>query len=529
MSMAFDNVVSSIADEFISSILFVDEKAFSPSRSIEAGDKATDLDVEAVSKAFINAGKICGFFAPKSVADIERCKQLVLKPDIIVLDWDIVIKSEAPITKEEELEDDLNDDRGHYSLKLLKAIVEDARDAKLKVVFIYTGEPEINNILSEIADSLGDSFCKIEENYEVSSNNVHVIVRLKPDSKVTLAGFDSFKVSYERLPNVVIDSFAKYVRGLMPCFAMKTLSTIRDSAAKVLRVYNKELDPELLGHQMALHDPNDVKSYLANSFGTAISELIMSANEINTDLWAKDWIESRYLSDRTINLVEQKINATASSVSSFFDKRFENGNARERVNSVFSVNCSNNKEKKLISKLSSIFHLEGDDVNKARFEFAALSQNKNLFAPSSVIPQLTLGTIVYRRCQDEYYLCIQQRCDASRVPKEGMRFLFLPLYKNQPHNMFGAISIEPSTILYLKESSSNFLSFMFVPEAELQPIKAQRGENSELIFKSGDDVFEWKGELKDILAQRIVTAFSSHFARVAVDEAEWLRVEGAGE
>lgn len=165
------------------------------------------------------------------------------------------------------------------------------------------------------------------------------------------------------------------------------------------------------------------------------------------------------------------------------------------------------------------------DVEKAKFKFSALSHSKNLFSTIAFVPHLTLGSIIYRLDSERLFLCIQQRCDTARVPESGQRFVFLPLYKEKQSNMFGALSIAPGEVLYLKKSSSNAVSFWFKPEEDQKPVRAI-WEDGKYIFKSSDGVFEWKGELKEIIAQRIVTAFSSHFARIGVDEAEWLRIEG---
>lgn len=525
MAETFNSIVKRITNEYINSVLFVDEKAFSFSSDSSATvDKQKGLDAAEVSHAFSSAGKICAFFSPKTLEDIEKCKQLVLKSDIVVLDWDIQI--DRPFSKDEEGQDDETDDRGYYSIELIKTIAADAKEDKLKVIFVYTGEPGLNGIVSIIAESLGREFKVDEDKFDVSSGNIHILVRLKPDSKVDHLGYNAFKVSYQDLPGVVIDTFSEYVNGLMPCFAMKSLTEIRNSTAKILQVYSSELDAELLGHQMSLPDPNDVRNYLANSFGTAITELILGSKDINTDLWVKDWVDSSIGTDRHLTIAGQRIVASADSIKSYFDNRYDFDNARKRFNSSFSVDCSAKREKELISSLSQVFKDDNVDAKKAMFMFAALSHNKNLFSTSSSVPILTLGSIISKLDTGDYYLCIQQRCDTARVPIGGQRFVFLPLYKDKQSNQFGALSIEPGKVLYLRKSSTNAISFLFKPEDDHKPVRAIV-EDGKYHFISPDGVFEWKNELKEIIAQRIVSAFTSHFARIGVDEAEWLRIEGS--
>lgn len=526
MDTSFDSIVRDIADQYINSVLFIDERAFSQNDSSQAEDKPTELDVAVVSRVFSNADKICCFYAPRNKDDIEKCKQLVLKPDIVVLDWNIQIKE--TVSPEEENQDDETDNRGSFSIQMLESIVSDAARKKLKVVFIYTGEPDLYGIIDDIANSLGESFHKDTHKFEVNSDNVHIIVRLKPDSKVSHAGFDKFRVSYEALPGEIISSFSGYVRGLMPCFAMKSLSEIRNSSARVLRVYNDELDSELLGHQLALPNPDDVRSYLANAFGSAISELIKDNPEINTDKWVDCWIDSRYSKEPTRkDFAGGSLNLSSATIRDFFDRRLSEDKLIKKINDSFSSKCNVKEEKKIIGALSSIFHTQDEDVARAKYQFASLAHNRNVFSLQSSIPVLTLGTIIRRiNEKGDCFLCLQQRCDTARVTSDGMNFVFVPLYKEKMKNAFGAIAIAPNDIRYVARSSTNIILFHFTPDKGGSPIVARQiGEK--FIFKSSSEEFEWVNELKEIMAQRIVSEVTSHFARVGVDEAEWIRVEAS--
>lgn len=517
----FDTIVSDISNQFINSVLFVDEQAFPSSETKDSPDKQKVLDAGAVSRAFSEAGKICGFYAPRTPDDIEKCKKLVLKSDIVVLDWDIRIN--VTFSQEEESQDDETDDRGVYSLDLLKTIVEDAGNEKLKVVFIYTGEPDINGIIDDIAKALGEPFKKKEDNFEVYSDNIHILVRLKPDAKTTLTGFDAFKVEYKDLPQVLINQFSKYVNGLMPCFAMNSLAAIRDSSARVLKVYNGELDAELLGHQLALSNPDDAKSYLANSFGSAVSELIMNTPEINTDNWIEEWVDSRFpLQAKKVDIGGVSVTPTTESIKSFFSNRNASGTLTDRLNAAFSIKSKSSQQDTIKKKLSILFHKEGEDIERAKYNFAALAHHKNLFSNYSSTPKLTQGTIIKNR--DEYYLCIQQRCDTARVNLSGLDFIFVPLSKNKEKHSLAAIAIAPNDLRYVNRSSTNSKMIHFSPEKEKSPVEAKMVDGK-YIFKNADGEYEWVNELKELIAQRIVTEIASHYARVGVDEAEWLRLE----
>jgi len=517
----FDAIVNDIANKFINNVLFVDEQAFQPSISGDSPDKQKTLDVVAVARAFSDAEKICGFYAPKTISDIEKCKKLVLKPDIVVLDWDI--KIDVAFTKEEEGLDDETDDRGHYSLELLKTIVEEAGGDKLRVVFIYTGETAIEGIVEEVLSKLGAGFKKNGENCEVYSDNIHILVRLKPDSKVKYTDYSRFKVSYGDLPRILVSTFANYVKGLVPCFAMSSLTAMRESAARVLNIYNSELDAELLGHQMALSNPDDAKSYLTSSFSSAISELVMDNPNINTDNWVDSWIDSRFASEeKIISFMGSNLSVSSDKLKDFFSKR-RTIPLKKNINSSFSSNY-NASEDKLKKDLSILFHVDGEDVPLSRFEFAALAHHKHLLSSCNYAPSLTQGTVI-KDNKGNFFLCIQQRCDTARVKISGMNYTFIPLNKNKLAPSMGAIALGPNEYYYIRRSSKEIVLMHFTPLQDDRPVKAVF-KDGKYVFTNTEGDYEWINELKDMISQRIVSDFASHLARVGVDEAEWLRIEG---
>lgn len=521
MPAVFNTIVKDIANKYINNVLFIDEQAFPIKNSTRTPDKQKDLDIAAVSRAFSESGKICGFYAPHKLEDIETCKKLVLKPDIVVLDWDI--RLEIHYSKEEESQDDETDDRGHYSLDLLKTIVDEAGEDKLKVVFIYTGETGIEGIVDDIAECFGERFQIIKDSCEVYSENIHILVRLKPESKVSHTDYSKFIVAYEDLPNELVSTFAKYVDGLMTCFAMSSLVAMRDSTAKVLQVYNSELDAELLGHQLALNNPDDAKLYLANSFSTAICELIMDNPEINTDNWVDYWIDSRFSSDeKIVKFVGSNLKVTSSKLKTFFSNRHKD-KLKQRINTSFSSNYTANEDKLKI-ELSKLFHKEGDDIQLSKYRFAALAHHKSIFSNHKTAPSLTQGTIIKDQ-EGRYYLCIQQRCDTARIKMHGLDFLFLPLHKKKQTPSMGAILLGTNEYYYIHKSSKEVVFIHFSPKQDDRPVIAEH-KGSKFLFSNEKGEYEWVNELKDMISQRVVADFASHFARVGVDEAEWLRLEG---
>lgn len=521
MSNSFSTVSREIVDSFVHDVLFIDERAYKKEKSEE--NPAQDFDLASVSKSFAEKGKLCSFYAPSTKEDIEVCKSLILRPDMVVLDWDIYIPE--TVGAEDETADVDDDDRGLYTKQFIRLIVEDASDQKIKVVVVYTGQPDLHDIVNQINMSLAnDSFSVNLDNCEVSSKNVRILVRSKSNQPSAHSPFKHFMVSYEDLPDMLVSAFSEFVEGLIPCFAMKCMTEIRESSAKILGVYHRGLDAELLTHQLSLADPDDAKAYIANSFGAAITELIMSDSSINTDLWVEKWIDDRYREAKTVSVTNKQLSVTPESVKLLYDNRNKTSKAGERIRDAFSVSGFN-KEEQVMEALSLVFHKEGDDTNQTRYDFSALSHNMNLFSTTSHTPKLTLGTIIKNNQNGHFFLCIQQRCDTARVPSQGMGFLFLPLHEEKPQNTIGAVVIAPGKCLYLKKSSKEAIVISFTSHEDGKPVYAEK-RDSRYVFESSGVEFEWVNELKAMIAQRFVVEYTSHLSRVGVDEAEWLRVLG---
>ena len=64
------------------------------------------------------------------------------KADAIVLDWDLKLKE----TKDFDPMEDVVEDEGKYTKQIIKNILEDAGNEKIKLIIIYTGELNLPDI-----------------------------------------------------------------------------------------------------------------------------------------------------------------------------------------------------------------------------------------------------------------------------------------------------------------------------------------------------------------------------------------------
>ena len=139
MAQTFEDISKEVVNRFLQNILFIDDKAYL------SENKANDFDASKISTIFAKEGKLCTVFAPSSENDISNCYSLYLKADIVVLDWYLALTNEND-EKDDEKDADMDEPRGFYTKSLIKEIVVDAQKEKLKLILVYTGETNLENI-----------------------------------------------------------------------------------------------------------------------------------------------------------------------------------------------------------------------------------------------------------------------------------------------------------------------------------------------------------------------------------------------
>jgi hypothetical protein len=533
MSTAFFDKSKEIANDFLQSIVFLDDKAFQNDSSQHA------FDAFEVSKAFADEKKVCGIYNPTTKSDIDSFTEIAKKSDVVILDW--LIKIPEAEAQDNNADEDEEDPRGKYTIPIINELIN---RQGLKLIIIYTGE----DILDEITTAVFEEVKTILPNKgecEISSDNIKVLVRHKSnDIEKDKNKFKSRPhlldkiITYKDLPNCVLTEFTKMTEGLLSNFALLSLSTIRNNSHKILGLFSKELDAAYLGHKVVLPVQNDSEDLLVRLFGDTIVDLLLY-NEINKNSdenlinWLSENITETDISitnkkgntlnptvqyKRNIALVKDLISSAEKTVEKRFEKQFKT-----------LVTDKNQREDYLEYLLQNATILFENDNNK-RLEidkkFAVLTHHKSLFIPHNIVPKLTLGTIIRSAAnQDNYFICIQQRCDSVRIKKdEERKFLFLPLSVSTD-NSFHIITPD-GTKLKLEKKSYSVKTIKFKCENNEGEIKGI-AQNDKFIFREiYNEEFEWVLDLKDLHSQRIVTNYVSLLSRVGLDESEWLRMAG---
>jgi len=518
MEQTFEKIAQKVVNRFLQNILFIDDNAFQVEQRVNA------FDAKEISSIFAKKGKLCTIIAPSSTQDLKNCSSLFAKTDVVVLDWYLNLENEENVQDEEADADD-EEPRGIHTKKLIKDIIDDASDKRMKLIIIYTGDgAKLFDITNEVYDSISSVGCfiKEEENCSIHSSNITILVRAKSNGK----GIDQLKynehlrskiIDYNDLPDLIIKEFSNQVDGLLPLYVLSAISSIREQTSRILGVYSHETDYAFLGHRILLPNQNDAQHLLQKIFGESISDLTDSKTDMEN--WISSWVESRFEKPRTVQIGDKKIIVSKEIVKDLlFNSTDET--YKDKIKRLFGGSLS---AKEAISGSTCLFSPDEAIANRSNVQFAILTHHKYIFGRKAEHPILTLGTVVLYK--NNYFVCIQQRCDSVRLKSER-RFLFLPLTE-----MENDIHIQINKTLHLNVSINSFAlkTIIFNPQDGEDCIFAKKteNENGDIVYsfesKYGEKL-EWVLELKELHAQRIVDAYCSKLSRVGLDESEWLRL-----
>ena len=497
-----------IANNFIQNIVFIDDKAY------KSDSTNNSFDTSSISKIFAKADKICAIYAPESVSDITCYDKILRKADVVILDWRLDIRcNDDDIDSEADAEYD--EPRGEFTLKLISNLV--SQKGMLKLIIIYTGETNLfditDNIYSKI-EKYGE-FCKTE--CTIQSANVKILVRAKSqNSDNQFAYVPELKdkiVDIEQLPTLILDEFTNMTNGLLSNFALAAISAIRNNTSRILSVFSPKLDPAYLGHKINLPDSNDAKKFIIQLFGDAITELLENEN-IDTRKWVENWIHYR-IENKTLSIAGKDLSINKEILCKIVDSEALDLNTK-------IYECTKKNIGKKASKFAShLFQYGGINIDESNIEFAKLTHHKNVFLPKKNKPLLTLGTIIRCIANNNYYICIQQRCDSVRINGDR-RFLFLPLDPDEEHY---SIIINKNLKFKINPKAYAIKTIKFKVADNEQAIYATKNPEGKYIFTSiYPDKYEWVIDLKEMHAQRILNNYCAELSRVGLNESEWLRL-----
>ena len=539
MSSPFFEKSKEIANDFIQSIVFIDDKAF----KVEERNPH-EFNAQQITQTFAKSEKICAVYKPETSSDIDNIALVAKKADISVIDWQIIITEEEIVGKgEEDAEED--EPRGLYTRKIIKEILSDTLNGNenLKLVFVYTGEIDLYNITDTLFDDLTTLSIKGIQKGDCiiysDKMKIHVISKPSVDNKEEELKFKHNPklidkiVTYENLPEFILTEFTKMTCGLLSNFALKSLTEIRKNSSKLLSLFSKDLDPAYLSHQSLLPNQDDANELLLEIMKDSLTG-ILKYRQLNTFLSAsliKLWLDEN-IKEIDKPILKQDGSNTAKKYKrdkSLLNNLLTKGvDIKTRFKDVLNPLNFNTKEIEGYQKENNITlysDLTGEFHKALYKEFAILTHHKSLYRPITYIPVLSLGTVVLSS-NGNYFVCIQQRCDSVRIfAPDERRFLFILLNKIGEDKQFDFVT--PSGIkLQIENKTYSIRTIKFIGHEEgiIKAIEKDGKYYFEQKYQGDhDEKFEWLFDLKDLHAQRIIANYTAELNRVGLDDFEWIR------
>jgi len=470
------------------------------------------LNAKEVIDNFASKGIVCSILKPEIESDLDLFKSVAKRTDVFIIDWEI------------------NNDGGNTAVRIIDDIIKSdkTQEPRLRLLIIYTGEPDVDKISSKIKTKLkglfGDKFDVTDNEATFTRGHLRIGIYLKNELGLD-PKFVERVIPEEDLSRIVSSEFSKITAGLISNVALESISILRDNTHLILGKLGPQIDPPYLTHRVWVDNPDDAMDYaveIINSEFRSVLENHEVGHKVDSRV-IKKWLEFKNPDNKFV------IHGPKDSPKEFdldkFEKIIEKGIEHYRS----GKNC--NIGKNWYKSFTKTFCFDGEDDNVLDNNFAILTTLKNRYGETNFCPFLTQGTILKSEspiASVNYWLCIQPRCDCVRID-EKRDFYFLPLNVVESENDKFDIVIpgedEDFVKLEIGFQTYNGKAFEFpVQSPDEKVIKAEPQEES-FVFKTPDGKkFTWIAEMKYEQIQRVAHEFASKLTRVGLNEYEWLRL-----
>lgn len=476
-----------------------------------------DLDAKKLIDTFADLGLVCAVLKPidHEAGLNEKTDHATHKSDIVILDWQIGDNEPVP---------------GTIAISLIRKIISTDSKDRLRLIAIYTSNPDLNGIVEKITDVIAEKQANITvDNFEIVGGPIKIVIYQKAGGSNSIA--PQRRVSEQELPKKLIDDFTKLTRGLLSNVALKSLGALRENTHRILSKFNSNLDSSYIAHRVLSNPPEEAESHPIPLLASELLDVLEDCGI--KDLVSFDYIQKwlNYQISRGLDFNGKFTNLNHAETLELIDVLLKDGVEKDTTQQT-SKNGWNARIKKLKSEkdsecfLTSLFSLPGTiNVKERDMDFAILTTIRSRY--ESPAPLLTLGSIVTIKVGEEskYLLCIQPLCDSVRLEK-NRKFSFIPLdipIASKP-NKFHLVIKDKDTYIKFSPDLKSYNTLM----VEFDPL--DRGEilgeitGDDWTFTSIDrGILRWVADLKFPHAQRIITQYSKELGRVGLTESDWLR------
>ena len=453
------------------------------------------LDAGSIVESFSALGIICGVVGPKGPA-----MAAMRQADIVILDWL------------------LQDGNPGYTLQLLRELLDDDADRNsLRLVAIYTGEAQLQEICATVAKELTNAGLEPKEDEtktEISYRHGRLVFYAKSNVNLEVALRDR-SVSEEAFPEKLVDDFASMTGGLLPGIALASLTAVREGEHMVLDRFHTALDPAFLGHRTCLPSPEDAErqivNYVAEELRGLMDNTVAEASPAGANA-VESWIRRKGDEGRNFTFKGQRLDLEQT--ISLANKGFEASGVKNIDFRDLTAGFAGSEVVGLDEKLAWIMSFR-----------TVYNRPPPILWLGTVVTELPSEDGQHQTGDEKHLICMRPRCDCVRLKGEAL-FFFLPLTDPQKDKEQIVVRIDRTfKRMSIKFDSSGWIFRQFEPlngKDSITPIDKKPDDSFEFEDPGGTR-YRWRGELKAEYAQRIAQNFAATLTRVAVDESEWLR------
>lgn len=457
--------------------------------------------------SFAKQGMVCALYQPREGFDTAVDSELFTlceRADVAILDWDLFGQD------------------GRNILPLIEKLMhyrEEEPPRYSRLLVVYTAKPNLGDVERDIQSLLGTA----QSRSAATQERCRVVVFGKPGIVGRTDGDKLREVAERDLAERVVEEFGKLHSAMLASFALKGIAAIRRNSKRVLDKFRGDLDAVFLAHRAALLPGEDACELIPE----LLAEELLS---VLVDEWCAPETYRGVAEDVARNVTLDHTHWKNPPANEDPGEAIRKYLAKGKAGLYGSEKAARNKDNVPFPALHAAF---GCGSTFAEKRLATLFNLRSYYGGSKS-PTLGLGTIVRRVVpgggEPEYSLCLMPVCDSIRL-QQGKRYAFpfwrlRTLSNGGSDNGCGFVVETPEgaflELLALGKPSKQLWLEEF-PAGASGVVSGER-QGSALVFTGNTVAMEWVGQLKPTHAQRIAHRIGQSFSRVAVAEAEWLRL-----
>lgn len=488
-----------------------------------ADDGDYDLDAEELIRVFASAGMVCAVLEPKEPGEpgdiLPESMPAAKRADALILDWRI------------------HDNHGEHALSLIRQVLnaDQSHSERLRLILIYTAEPELKRVFDQLYNDLTSGQKPIQAvpdtaGFVLSNSSLRIAVLAKASSHLPVQ-WNSHKVSLRELPARLVSEFSQLTSGLISNVALKSLSVLRDQTHTLLAHMGRELDAAYLTHRLLLPHPDDAIEHASDLVTSEFAALLHSfeVGTVSNAEAVRAWVNRRSNYSLLINKdTGDRIELSSELVANLITHGIDSQEAELK-----KKNLTKNKFESFHLLSTDMFIPKGDRAEDVDHLFTVATSMVRRYEKDQPAPWLRLGSILKLKKSrspgedgqtvppDRYLICIHPPCDSVRLRGKVRGFLFVPAIPRDT-GKFDYVVRDGSGFRKLQINLTTPEILHFTPETDPELIRS-RQDGKEYIFSTEAGHFIWMGHLKDMYAQRLVNQFAANLARVGLNEYEWAR------